>query len=70
MTYMLNGQQHIVVASGGLQGAEFICLRLPGARPAAFGGRGGRGAPGAAPAGRGAPAAGRGPAPAAGNGGD
>jgi outer membrane protein assembly factor BamB len=74
MTYMLNGQQHIVVASGGLQGAEFICFRLPSARPAAFGGRGGRGgrgAPTAAPAGRGpAPAAGRGPAPATGNGGD
>ena len=55
MTYMLNGRQHIVVASGGLKGAEFICFRLPVAQaPGAAGGRGGRGgAPDAAP-GRGA----------------
>ncbi|MBV9551120.1 MAG: PQQ-binding-like beta-propeller repeat protein [Alphaproteobacteria bacterium] len=68
MTYMLNGRQYIVVASGGLNGAEYICYSLPGANAAAAGdgGRGGRGggagrgaAPGA-PAGRGAPAAGNG----------
>ena len=29
MTYMLGGRQHIVVASGGYNGAEFICFRLP-----------------------------------------
>jgi quinoprotein glucose dehydrogenase len=66
MTFMLNGHQHIVVASGGLNGAELICYTLPNARPAAPAGRGGRGGRGAAPA---APA-GRGPAPQAGNGGD
>ena len=53
MTYMLNGRQHIVVASGGFNGAEFICYRLP-VPQAAGGGRGGRGAPVPAPAGRGA----------------
>jgi len=35
MTYMHGGRQHIVVASGGLDGAEFICYRLPGPRAAA-----------------------------------
>jgi quinoprotein glucose dehydrogenase len=53
MTYMLNGRQYIVVASGGLNGAEFICYSLPGANAPAGGGRGGRGggrgAPGASP---------------------
>jgi quinoprotein glucose dehydrogenase len=63
MTYMLNGRQHIVVASGGLKGAEFICYRLPVAAPAG-GGRGGRGGGAGGP-----PAGGRG-APQAGNGGD
>ncbi|MGI4877997.1 MAG: PQQ-binding-like beta-propeller repeat protein [Janthinobacterium lividum] len=29
MTYMFNGHQHIVVASGGLAGAELIAYRLP-----------------------------------------
>jgi len=47
MTYMLNGHQHIVVASGGFQGAELLCYRLPlPPAPAAAGGRGGRGAGG------------------------
>jgi quinoprotein glucose dehydrogenase len=58
MTYMLNGRQYIVVASGGLNGAEFICYSLPGANAPAGGrggGRGGRGpgGPGGAPGGRG-----------------
>jgi quinoprotein glucose dehydrogenase len=37
MTYMAGGRQHIVVASGGYQGAELICYRLPdpNARPPA-----------------------------------
>jgi hypothetical protein len=29
MTYMLGGRQHIVVATAGYKGAEFICYRLP-----------------------------------------
>jgi quinoprotein glucose dehydrogenase len=29
MTYMHGGRQHIVVASGGYEGGEFICYRLP-----------------------------------------
>jgi len=29
MTYMHGGRQHIVVASGGYNGSEFICYRLP-----------------------------------------
>jgi quinoprotein glucose dehydrogenase len=29
MTYMAGGRQHIVVASGGYNGSEFICFRLP-----------------------------------------
>jgi len=66
MTYMLGGHQHIVLASGGLNGAELICFTLAGPPRPAFPGRGGRGGRGAAPAGRGAPAAGR----AAGTGGD
>ena len=47
MTYMLGGHQHIVLASGGLQGAALICFRLPIAQPPAAGrgGRGGGGAP-------------------------
>ena len=50
MTFMLNGRQHIVVASGGFNGAEFICFRLPVAAPAGgAGGRGGRGGRGPAP---------------------
>jgi quinoprotein glucose dehydrogenase len=34
MTYMLGGRQHIVVASGGFEGGEFICYRLPAPRAA------------------------------------
>jgi quinoprotein glucose dehydrogenase len=30
MTYMLDGRQHIVVASGGFNGGELIAYRLPG----------------------------------------
>jgi quinoprotein glucose dehydrogenase len=45
MTYMLGGHQHIVVASGGYQGAEFLCYRLPiPEAPVAAGGRRGGGA--------------------------
>ena len=58
MTYMLNGHQHIVLASGGLNGAELLCFRLPlppASAAAGRGGRGGRGGAGAPPdAGRGA----------------
>jgi quinoprotein glucose dehydrogenase len=47
MSYMLDGWQHIVLASGGIDGAELICFRLPKPAPAAGrgggGGRGGRG---------------------------
>jgi len=70
MTYMLNGRQYIVVASGGLNGAEYICYSLPGANAPGGGGRGGRGGGRGAPGGPGGPGApgGRGPAP--GNGGD
>jgi quinoprotein glucose dehydrogenase len=42
MTYMLGGQQHIVVASGGYNGAEFICFRLPVPQTAAPAQRGAR----------------------------
>jgi quinoprotein glucose dehydrogenase len=48
ITYMLGGRQYIVVASGGFNGAEFICYSLPQPRAAApAGGRrgGGGGAP-------------------------
>jgi hypothetical protein len=50
MTYMSNGHQHIVLASGGLNGAELLCYRLPLPAPAAdaAGGRGGRGGRGGA----------------------
>ncbi len=34
MTFMLGGRQHIVVASGGFEGGEFICYRLPAPRAA------------------------------------
>ncbi len=67
MTFMLDGRQHIVVASGGLNGAEFICYRLPVAQPAGGGGRGGRGG---GRGGAGAPPAGGRGVPQAGNGGD
>jgi quinoprotein glucose dehydrogenase len=40
MTYMHNGQQYIVVASGGFKGAEYIAYRLPSAAPAPVGRRG------------------------------
>jgi len=52
MTYMLNGHQHIVLASGGLNGAELLCYRLPIAQPPG-GGRGGRGGGGRGGGGRG-----------------
>jgi quinoprotein glucose dehydrogenase len=29
MTYVVNGRQHIVVASAGYDGGELICYRLP-----------------------------------------
>jgi quinoprotein glucose dehydrogenase len=29
MTYMAGGRQHLVLASGGFQGAELVCYRLP-----------------------------------------
>jgi quinoprotein glucose dehydrogenase len=35
MTYMAGGRQHLVLASGGFQGAELICFRLPAAGPTA-----------------------------------
>ena len=60
-SYMVGGRQYIVVASGGFQGAEFICYRLPVAVAAGGGGRGGRGGrggPPGAPGGRGAGAGG------------
>ena len=51
MTYMLGGHQHIVLASGGLNGAELLCYRLPlpPVPAAGRGGRGGRGGGGAPP---------------------
>ena len=39
MTYMFDGRQHIVVASGGFDGAELIAYRLPGPAPPAPYGR-------------------------------
>jgi len=47
MTYMFDGNQYVVVSSGGFDGAELIAYRLPKARPAgpARGGPGGFGAP-------------------------
>jgi quinoprotein glucose dehydrogenase len=35
MTYMAGGRQHIVLASGGYEGAELICYRLPASAAAA-----------------------------------
>lgn len=50
MTYMFDGHQHIVVASGGFAGAELIAYRLPTARrPAAPIGRSRRQETGAEP---------------------
>jgi hypothetical protein len=49
-TYAIGGRQYIVVASGGFQGAEFICYRLPAPTAVAGGGgRGGRGGRGGPP---------------------
>jgi quinoprotein glucose dehydrogenase len=47
MTYMFDGDQYIVVASGGFDGAELIAYRLPKAKTSApaRGGPGGFGGP-------------------------
>jgi quinoprotein glucose dehydrogenase len=45
MTFMLAGRQHIVVASSGANGGEFICYRLPGFPEPPAARRGGGGEP-------------------------